>query len=308
MAEKRMFTQKIIDSDAFLDMPLSAQALYFHLNMRADDDGFVNNPKKIQRVINASEDDLKLLLLKRFVIGFDSGVIVIKHWRMHNTLRKDRYTPTLYQDELAQLAVKDNRAYTEVISLPEPDGQPTRQPDVQPTRQPDVQPTWQPDDNQVVNQPGNQAATQIREDKNRLGLEKNREEIEKGEYEVGKPDDRRQGTTAQIPYEKIKDLYNEICVSYPKCISMGEARKKAIRARIKSGYTLEDFRALFEKAEASSFLKGKNNRNWSASLDWLLKDSSMAKVIEGNYDDKGGNDHETSGGTDPDARRYGVWL
>ena len=87
MAEKRMFTQKIIDSDAFLDMPLSTQALYFHLNMRADDDGFINNPKRIQRTIGASDDDLKLLIAKRFVICFENGVIVIKHWKMHNTLR-----------------------------------------------------------------------------------------------------------------------------------------------------------------------------------------------------------------------------
>ena len=113
MAEKRMFTQKIIDSDAFLEMPLSTQALYFHLNMRADDDGFVNNPRKLQRYIGAGDDDLKLLLAKRFVIGFESGVIVIKHWRMHNTLRRDRYSPTVYQDELALLDVKDNKSYTE---------------------------------------------------------------------------------------------------------------------------------------------------------------------------------------------------
>ncbi len=113
MAEKRMFTQKIIDSDPFLDMPLSTQALYFHMNMRADDDGFVNNPKRIQRTIGASEDDLKLLLAKRFIIGFENGVIVIKHWRMHNTLRKDRYNPTQYQEELAMLEIKDNNAYTE---------------------------------------------------------------------------------------------------------------------------------------------------------------------------------------------------
>lgn len=112
MAEKRMFTQKIIDSDAFLDMPLSAQTLYFHLNMRADDDGFVNNPKKIQRMIGASVDDLKILLMKRFIIGFDSGVIVIKHWRMANALRKDRYTPTAFQEELAKLEIEGNGAYT----------------------------------------------------------------------------------------------------------------------------------------------------------------------------------------------------
>lgn len=120
MAEKRMFTQKIIDSDAFLDMPLSTQALYFHLNMRADDDGFVNNPKRIQRTIGASEDDLKLLIAKRFVIAFENGVIVIKHWRMHNTLKKDRYSPTQYQEELAMLEVKPNKAYTEK-RIPEPE-------------------------------------------------------------------------------------------------------------------------------------------------------------------------------------------
>lgn len=113
MAERRAFTKKIIDSDAFLEMPTSAQALYFHLNMRADDDGFVNSPKRIARLVNATEDDLRLLLSKRFILCFDSGIIVIKHWWMHNTLRKDRYSPTQYQDELRLLSLKENRSYTE---------------------------------------------------------------------------------------------------------------------------------------------------------------------------------------------------
>ena len=113
-----MFSKKIIDSDAFLDMPLSAQALYFHLNMRADDDGFINNPKRIQRITGASDDDFKLLLAKRFVIFFDSGVIVIKHWWMHNTLKSDRYKPTQYQEERASLCLKENKSYTE--KAPEP--------------------------------------------------------------------------------------------------------------------------------------------------------------------------------------------
>lgn len=133
MAEKRMFTKKIIDSDAFLDMPLSTQALYFHLSMRADDDGFINNPKRIQRTVGASDDDLKLLIAKRFVICFENGVIVIKHWWMHNTLRKDRYNPTTYQDELAMLKIKDNKAYTEK------DGN-------------QLATTWQPNGNQLVTQ------------------------------------------------------------------------------------------------------------------------------------------------------------
>lgn len=112
MAEKRMFTKKITDSDAFLNMPLSAQALYFHLNMAADDEGFVNNPQKIQRVIGAAEDDLKLLMAKNFIIAFDSGVIVIKHWKMHNYIAKDRFHPTDYIDERRTLEVKENGAYT----------------------------------------------------------------------------------------------------------------------------------------------------------------------------------------------------
>ena len=112
MAEKRMFSKRVIDSDAFLDMPLTTQALYFHLNMRADDDGFVNNPKKIMRMIGAGTDDLNVLLAKRFVLGFESGVIVIKHWRMHNYIQNDRYKETAYLEEKSHLILKENKAYS----------------------------------------------------------------------------------------------------------------------------------------------------------------------------------------------------
>ena len=112
MANKRMFNIKIVDSDAFLDMPLSAQCLYFHLNMRADDDGFVGNPKRIQRLVGASEDDLKLLIAKRFLLTFENGVIVIKHWRMHNTLSMNRYSETVYTDEKKLLKIKENNSYS----------------------------------------------------------------------------------------------------------------------------------------------------------------------------------------------------
>lgn len=111
MAEKRMFAKTIIDSDAFLDMSLSTQALYFHLSMRADDDGFVNNPKKIQRMIGAGDDELKMLILKKFIIPFESGVCVIKHWRIHNYIQNDRYKETVYKEEKAHLILKENKAY-----------------------------------------------------------------------------------------------------------------------------------------------------------------------------------------------------
>ena len=112
MAQRRMFTKQITESDAFLDMPLSAQCLYFHLNMAADDDGFVNNPKRIQMTVGASADDLKLLLAKSFAIAFESGVIVIKHFKMHNYIQSDRYKQTDYREEKEMLEMKPNKAYT----------------------------------------------------------------------------------------------------------------------------------------------------------------------------------------------------
>ena len=111
MAERRMFAKSIIDSDLFLDMPPSAQCLYFHLSMRADDEGFVNSPRKIQRMIGASEDDCRLLVAKRFLIPFDTGVVVIRHWRIHNYIQKDRYKETMYREERSMLSQDQNGAY-----------------------------------------------------------------------------------------------------------------------------------------------------------------------------------------------------
>ena len=112
MAERRMFAKSIIDSDAFLELPLSSQALYFHFSMRADDEGFINNPKKLQRMVGASDDDYKLLIAKNFVIVFESGIIVIKHWKIHNYIRSDRLHATKYTEERAMLEVKENGTYT----------------------------------------------------------------------------------------------------------------------------------------------------------------------------------------------------
>ena len=252
MAERRMFTQKIVDSDAFLDMPLSTQALYFHLNMRADDDGFVNNPKKIQRMIGASEDDLKLLIAKRFILGFENGVIVIKHWRMHNLLRKDRYNPTQYQEQMAKLQLKDNGSYTETEDVEIPMVEAPEE---------STATTWQPD--------GNQMATQDSIGKDSIGKDR-------------------------IDYNGIKDAYNRLCPSLPSIRSLSEARKKAIKARLKS-YTVEDLEEAFIKAEASDFLKGNNDRNWQADFDWIMKDANLAKILDGKYENKTGQAVRKSG-------------
>lgn len=103
MAKKRMFSLSVVDTDAFLDLPASAQALYFHLGMRADDDGFLGNAKTIQRMIGASADDLKLLIAKGYLLTFENGVCVIREWNVNNTLKKDRYQPTKYVAEKSAL-------------------------------------------------------------------------------------------------------------------------------------------------------------------------------------------------------------
>lgn len=139
-----MFAKTIIDSDAFLDMPLSSQALYFHLSMRADDDGFLNNPMKVMRMIGSNKNDYDLLIAKKFIITFDTGVIVIKHWKIHNYIRKDRYNETVYQEEKGMLIEKENGSY----SLPESDGIP------------------------LVNHTDTQMDTQVRLGKDRLELGK----------------------------------------------------------------------------------------------------------------------------------------
>ena len=111
MARKRMFDLEIVDTDLFLEMPQSTQNLYFHLGMRADDDGFVSNPKKIIRTIGANDDDLKILFSKQFIIPFETGVVVIRHWKLNNYLRKDRYTETIYKEEKKQLVEDENGVY-----------------------------------------------------------------------------------------------------------------------------------------------------------------------------------------------------
>ena len=117
MANRRMFSADITESDAFLDMPLSTQALYLHLSMNADDEGFVGNPKRISRMVGCGDDDAKLLIYKRFIIAFDSGVIVIKHWKMSNNIRRDRIKQTAYTKEKETLAINENGSYTEARNL-----------------------------------------------------------------------------------------------------------------------------------------------------------------------------------------------
>lgn len=111
MANRRMFAKSIIDTDYFLEMPATSQLLYFHLSMRADDDGFISSPKRILRLVGSSDGDMKVLIDKRFIIPFESGICVITHWRIHNLIRTDRYSKSIYTDEKARLKILDNNSY-----------------------------------------------------------------------------------------------------------------------------------------------------------------------------------------------------
>lgn len=254
MANKRMFSLNVVDTDAFLDLPLSAQALYFHLNMRADDDGFVSNPNRIRQYVGAGVDDLKLLLAKRFILAFEDGVIVIKHWRMHNTIKSDRYTPTVYTEDLERLTVKDNKAYTERVCE-----------NLEPNR--------------------NQTGTKL-EPQNRLGLEKNSIGSEENR---DTPADAvvYQSTTDAFDPKPIISAWNSLSeygVSPISRLSNTSTRYKMLRTRVKE-YGEETVIKAIESIAQSDFLTGKVS-NFTITFDWFVKPNNFPKVLEGNYRNK----------------------
>ena len=265
MAERRMFSKKIIDSARFIKMPTSSQALYFHMGVRADDDGIVEG-YNVMRMIGATEDDLKVLVAKGFVTILNEDLVAyINDWKEHNLIRADRKVDSIYKDLLLQIVPEvqllepKQRSDVKNKQVNTPNGRPV---DNQWTA------SGQPMDVQMQSIDGEMSA-QDRLGKDRLGKDR-----------LGK--DRRES----IDYQRIVDMYNDTCVSFPRLKILSDNRKKAIKARFNSGYTYDDFKKLFEKAEQSTFLKGSNKNNWSATFDWLIKDSNMAKVLDGNYDNK----------------------
>lgn len=244
-----MFTKKIVDSDAFLDMPLSTQALYFHLSMRADDEGFINNPKKIQRMVGATDDDMRVLITKRFVLAFESGIIVIKHWRMHNYIQADRFHPTDYKEERSQLMVKDNKAYS-VIESAETVEIPTMYTE------------------RIQDAP--RMDTEVRLGKDRLDKDR------LGKDSIYSPADA----------EQILDYLNELCGTHYRVTT--RKTTDLIKARMCEGFTVEDFKTvIYKKAKqwkddekmvkflrpitlfGTKFESYLNEKEASGRLDWL---------------------------------------
>lgn len=212
MAERRMFAKSIVLSDAFLDMPMSARCLYFTLGMLADDDGFVGSPKAIMRQCGASEDDMRILVSKKYVLGFDSGVLVIKHWRLNNYLRNDRHVQTTYTEELDTLGIDDKGAYTQNVEKME------------------RLPVGIPNDNQVVGS---------RYTQDRIG----KDSIDNNIY--SRAEDSPTEHPEQADVTKIVEYLNQAAgTSYkpntPKTV-------RSIKARMKEGFTVDDFKTVIDK-------------------------------------------------------------
>lgn len=264
---------KIVDTDAFLDMPLSTQCLYFHLNMRADDDGFIGNPKRIEKIIGANDDDLKLLIAKRFVILFDDGVIVIKHWRMHNTLSRDRYIETSYTDEKKKLLLKDNGSYslTNGNSIDDTKLIERSNRQTQKRRKIDEQKTYS--DKDIDLDKDLELDTELDKDK----------EKDINDLIVSKD------TIRQTDVQRIIDEWNtleEFGITPVK--RMTPKREQAVKARIRQN-CVEDILEAIENIRRSAFLQGQNKNGWMVTFDWFLKPGNFAKVFEGNYLDKSGS-------------------
>lgn len=269
MAEKRMFAKTIVLSDAFLDMPVTARCLYFTLGMLADDDGFVNSPKSIMRQCGASADDLKVLLSKKFLLAFESGVIVIKHWRINNYLRNDRYHKTAYISEKNELLIDEQGVYHKT------------------------------DDYEV----GIPSSGIPREDKTRLDkirLDKN--SIDKGSIGEGNEavppsaDEEEEHSNTRHNFQEVTKAWNELkpfgVNSVTKVVPTTE-RGKCLKARI-ADYGLDDVLKAIDLVKQSKFLQGNNDRDWKITFDWFVKPNNFIKVLEGNY-----TDTEPKKATDP---------
>lgn len=246
MARKRMFSNEIIDNDKFLDMPLTTQALYFHLGMKADDDGFIASPKKVIRAVNCTEDDLKLLIAKGFVIGFNSGVIVITHWYINNNkIEPKKYHPTICQKEYSELSLMD-KVY--LIN--------------------DV--TNSLTDCALI---GHGMLPQNRIEQNRL--EQNRKTTPSAPADTQPPFD----------YQNVINLFNSVCVSLPNVQKLTDKRRKAIKnaSKLLGDITFDE---LFAIIEQSDFLTGRSGNWTGCGFDWILKPSNLTKIIEGNYTNK----------------------
>ena len=324
MAERRMTAKSVIMTDAFMDMPLTAQALYFHLLLRADDDGFLKNLSAIRREVGASNEDIQSLIDNKFLHRFESGVSVIRHWRVHNHIKKDRYRPSDCEEKAL---VEMDEANVYIIS----DTPCSQREDTTDTHA--EQPVSEVEPDRI------QTGTEVEPDRIQTGTsgigiglgitpisdeiggcararEDHPEEPESGwvgEKQTqplslldidrategpapdirGDPNEERRSkgkarARPDVPYAEIVNAFNATCVSLSKVIKTTGAREKAMRGRFRDEFhgSIDEVKAYFRRVEDSDLLSGRTNLDWRADFDWLFKLSNTVKVLEGKYDNR----------------------
>lgn len=277
MAERRMFSLKITNSDAFKMMSPAAQALYFHLGMAADDDGVANNALSIARSIGVDSAALDELLRLRFLLDVGDGVYVIKHWKINNYIQKDRYKPTTYPELLQKLTLKSDGIYTEKDAESE-----------------------QTDTDCIQNvskvDTGCTHFVHVGKDSiDNITLFTNVHKVSSFSAEKdgeSAPEILEKTEKKQVDFQKIVELYNETCPDLIKCVKLTEARKSAIKGRLSDGYTIEDFKKAFELAQASDFLAGRTDTGFKADFDFIFARSKLQRILEGSYNKNNKNNKQ----------------
>ncbi|WP_394872972.1 DNA replication protein [Clostridium butyricum] len=309
MAERRMLSRTILDSDKFLDMSLTTQALYIHLIMNADDDGFLNNSQKITRMIGAGKKDFELLISAEFIIDFNNGICAVKHWKLHNYIRSDRYKPTVYQDELSRLVIASNKVYEESktygkTKVYEADTNEK----LSYSNSDEIIPKAEIKGDDKSLRDNNIEDIIGKDNQQDIFLESQTDADEEsykcdGNYEFseqkvdGIPSDDHMETQNRLDeisvdkdsIEKVMEKWNLLGISNISCIK--NTRQKLLKARIKEHGTDSVINAI-GNIEKSSFLKGQNDRGWVITFDWFVKPNNFIKVLEGNYDDNNGSSGE----------------
>ena len=288
MANRRMFSLSVIDTDKFLDMPVSSQLLYFHLGMRADDDGFVSSPKRIARTTNCGNDDLRILATKGYIIPFESGVVVIRHWRQNNQLRSDRYRETVCKNEKATLSIIDNIYIESTNEAPDsiPVGIPNDIPNSVSTGKPTVDSTvdsttyqWEPQYSI-----GKYSIDKDSIDKSSIEKVEDRESIDnrgyggKKERERKEPNETSYPQSQQLEPNDIVDLFNGICTTYPTVNDITQYSTALSNSLILDRYSKADYSTIFQKAEQSSTLKARiDDKESPVDFGWILEHSKEIK-------------------------------
>ena len=291
MANRRMFSLSVIDTDKFLDMPVSSQLLYFHLGMRADDDGFVSSPKRIARTTNCGDDDLKILATKGYIIPFESGVVVIRHWRQNNQLRSDRYRETVCKNEKATLSIIDNIYIESTNEAPDsiPVGIPNDIPNSVPTGKPTVDSMV---DSATYQREPQYSIGKYSIDKSSIEKVEDRESIDNRGYGGKKERERKEPNETSYPQyfspsypqsqqlepNDIVDLFNDICTTYPTVDDITQYSTALSNSLILDRYSKADYSTIFQKAEQSSTLKARiHDEESPVDFGWILEHSKEIK-------------------------------